>query len=270
MLFQMTSNEFYAQFEPRAILGHPVDVAFIDGQHLCESVLQDLINTEAVMSEGSIILLHDLLPLNATMAERARSSTSEDDEYRTWWTGDAWKVAFVLRRLRPDLEVVFLDCPPTGLVMITRLSPQNRVLADSGQEMLDEIIGWELDESRREELFSVYPMVATEGFEPQRLTRFLDAWRIRPYGSGRSGGERRAPGPPPSATASRDLNHLEAFFKRHEGRVIHKWMHYFEIYERHFAPYRGRAPVVVEVGVGEGGSLQMWKDYLGKARESSA
>jgi len=59
------------------------------------------------------------------------------------------------------------------------------------------------------------------------------------------------------------MNDLERYFDRNTGRLIHKWKHYFEIYDRHFARFRGRAPVVVEFGVSQGGSLQMWRDYLG-------
>ncbi|MDQ2926999.1 MAG: class I SAM-dependent methyltransferase [Caldimonas sp.] len=59
------------------------------------------------------------------------------------------------------------------------------------------------------------------------------------------------------------MNDLEAYFRQNTGRRIHKWMHYFEIYDRHFAPLRGRSPVVVEFGVSQGGSLQMWQDYFG-------
>ena len=42
-----------------------------------------------------------------------------------------------------------------------------------------------------------------------------------------------------------------------------KWHHYFEIYHRHFARFRGRKPVVVEIGVFHGGSLEMWRRYFG-------
>jgi limonene-1,2-epoxide hydrolase len=59
------------------------------------------------------------------------------------------------------------------------------------------------------------------------------------------------------------MNDLEAWFRAHRGRRIHKWLHYFEIYDRHFARFRGKAPVVVEFGVSQGGSLQMWRDYFG-------
>jgi hypothetical protein len=54
------------------------------------------------------------------------------------------------------------------------------------------------------------------------------------------------------------------FFENHEHRMIHKWMHYFEIYERHFAAFRGKPMSLVEFGVLHGGSLQMWKHYFGQ------
>jgi len=58
-------------------------------------------------------------------------------------------------------------------------------------------------------------------------------------------------------------NPLEDYFRQNQGRLIHKWMHYFEIYDRHFTAYRGKPVTVVEFGVFHGGSLQMWKDYFG-------
>ena len=44
---------------------------------------------------------------------------------------------------------------------------------------------------------------------------------------------------------------------------MHKWTHYFEVYDRHFSKFRGHSPVVVEFGVSQGGSLGMWKQYFG-------
>lgn len=59
------------------------------------------------------------------------------------------------------------------------------------------------------------------------------------------------------------MNDLEAFFAKHDGRLLDKWHHYFEIYDRHFARFRGRPINVVEFGVSQGGSLQMWRHYFG-------
>jgi hypothetical protein len=59
------------------------------------------------------------------------------------------------------------------------------------------------------------------------------------------------------------MNDLQAYFERNPGRLIHKWLHYFDIYERHLAHLRGKEVHVMEVGVFHGGSLQMWKEYFG-------
>jgi len=58
-------------------------------------------------------------------------------------------------------------------------------------------------------------------------------------------------------------NPLFEYFVKNPGRLISKWHHYFEIYHRHFARFRGQRPVVIEIGVYHGGSLQMWRHYFG-------
>ena len=52
-------------------------------------------------------------------------------------------------------------------------------------------------------------------------------------------------------------------FLTNEQRTIHKWTHYFPAYERHFARFRNLSINMLEIGCGEGGSLQMWKRYFG-------
>lgn len=61
------------------------------------------------------------------------------------------------------------------------------------------------------------------------------------------------------------MNDLESYFVNNSGRQIFKWHHYFDIYDRHFKRFRGKEIVVVEIGVFQGGSLQMWKNYFGSA-----
>ncbi len=48
-----------------------------------------------------------------------------------------------------------------------------------------------------------------------------------------------------------------------EGPGIWKWEHYFQIYHRHLAKFIGTPAHLVEVGVFSGGSLGMWREYLG-------
>ncbi len=52
-----------------------------------------------------------------------------------------------------------------------------------------------------------------------------------------------------STTVRQTKNPLEAYFRANQGRLIHKWIHYFDIYDRHFSPYRGRRVNIVEFGV---------------------
>jgi SAM-dependent methyltransferase len=59
------------------------------------------------------------------------------------------------------------------------------------------------------------------------------------------------------------MNDLETYFNNNTGRVMDKWMHYFEVYDRHFSKYRGKDIVILEIGTWHGGSLQMWKSYFG-------
>jgi cephalosporin hydroxylase len=56
---------------------------------------------------------------------------------------------------------------------------------------------------------------------------------------------------------------LHRYFLNNSHKRLHKWVHYFDIYERHLARYRGMSPVMIEIGVMGGGSLAMWKEYFG-------
>ena len=59
-------------------------------------------------------------------------------------------------------------------------------------------------------------------------------------------------------------NDLEQYFyNNNNNRLINKWKHYFEIYDRHFSQFRNKEIIVVEIGVFQGGSLLMWKNYFG-------
>ncbi len=53
-------------------------------------------------------------------------------------------------------------------------------------------------------------------------------------------------------------------FENHEGRPIMKVEHYMEIYEKHFERFRNRPVNILEIGIFQGGSLQLWKKYFGE------
>jgi cephalosporin hydroxylase len=52
-------------------------------------------------------------------------------------------------------------------------------------------------------------------------------------------------------------------YKTNQGKKIHKWDHFFPIYERHFSSWKNKSLTLFEIGVQNGGSAQMWKRYLG-------
>jgi hypothetical protein len=58
-------------------------------------------------------------------------------------------------------------------------------------------------------------------------------------------------------------NFLHRYFLNNNGKILHKWNHYFDIYEKHLRQYVGKPILMFEIGVFEGGSLDMWKEYFG-------
>lgn len=48
------------------------------------------------------------------------------------------------------------------------------------------------------------------------------------------------------------------------SRYTSKWSHYAEIYDFWLSKFREKSPLVVEVGVDNGGSIETWKKYFGE------
>jgi len=69
--------------------------------------------------------------------------------------------------------------------------------------------------------------------------------------------------PPPLPQSDPTKTLYRHFLDKQSGPLMHKWHHYFDIYERHFARYRNRSITMIEIGVYRGGSLRMWRDYFG-------
>lgn len=56
------------------------------------------------------------------------------------------------------------------------------------------------------------------------------------------------------------------YFEKNTGKRITKWTHYFWVYEKHFASWRDKEFKMLEIGVLNGGSLEMWRNYFPKAQ----
>ncbi|WP_068187816.1 glycosyltransferase 61 family protein [Mycobacterium sp. UM_CSW] len=180
--FQMTSDDFFATENAPALLGRPVDMAFLDGMHRFEYLLRDFIGTEAACHPRSLILLHDCVPSNTRMALRQfQPGDSSEGDTAGWWTGDVWKLLPILREYRPDLRLHILDCPPTALVAITRLDPASSVLADRYYEVVDQHAGSVLDEDRLRSFWDKLELTASRPLcaEPDRLTELFTLYAPR-------------------------------------------------------------------------------------------
>lgn len=132
-LIRATSDDFFAMPDPLAhfrarsdgadVAPAPVvDLAFIDGMHLLEYALNDVINTELHAAWWSVIVLDDVLPRDDLEASRNRTTVA--------WTGDVFKIVEILAENRPDLIVLTVDTSPTGVALVLGADDSSRVLRD--------------------------------------------------------------------------------------------------------------------------------------------
>jgi hypothetical protein len=56
---------------------------------------------------------------------------------------------------------------------------------------------------------------------------------------------------------------LYSMFQNNKDEFTNKWVHFFPVYERYFKDFVNKSIVMIEIGVSFGGSLKMWKKYLG-------
>jgi hypothetical protein len=57
------------------------------------------------------------------------------------------------------------------------------------------------------------------------------------------------------------MKSIRELFYEHEGKLIHKWDHYFDIYEKYLSKYRGEKINILEIGISHGGSIQLIINY---------
>jgi Glycosyltransferase 61/Glycosyl transferase family 2 len=137
MAFQMSSDQFFASYEPTKLWGAPVEFAFLDGMHLLEHILRDFVNVEKSCSNEAVIVLHDCIPTDVEIASRINDQ-SRRKLHPDWWTGDVWKIIPVLRKIRPNLRVFAVNAAPTGLLIVTNLDPRSTILYDRQKEIFQE------------------------------------------------------------------------------------------------------------------------------------
>ena len=130
-LFRTLSDEYFARADPLAPTdGVPFELSFIDGLHLFEFALRDLIVAERHSGARGVVILDDVLPRTVDESARERHTVA--------WTGDVFRVVEVLSRYRPELILLPLDTSPTGLLMVLGLDPNSTVLVDHYDEIMSE------------------------------------------------------------------------------------------------------------------------------------
>lgn len=158
-ILPVTSDRFFAELA--ANLMHPVDFAFIDGMHLVEAALRDLINCETYADPAGIIVLDDVLPYSADIAHREPLPGD--------WAGDVWKLWPILTKWRQDLKITMVDVEPTGLMVIQRLDPIE------GPQLLngyyDTIVDtWAVEVDRADEWFD---QIRQHAYKPDAALRII-------------------------------------------------------------------------------------------------
>ena len=98
--------------------------------HLAEFLLRDVTNLEKHCRPNSVIVIHDCMPSDIYMACRKEGDHSMRSRSVApdWWTGDVWKMVRALMEHLPDLRIIGIDSPPTGLICITNLDPASAAL----------------------------------------------------------------------------------------------------------------------------------------------
>lgn len=153
-LFQMTSDAFFGTGLAETLAAR-VDFAFLDGLHLFEFLLRDLINTERLCDAQSVIAIHDVVPITNIGAEREWNRKKT-----TVWTGDVWKIIPVLREYRPDLDLNVVNCRPTGLALIGNPDPKNTVLEENYEEIVAKYVEMSINDFGRDALAGALTMTS--------------------------------------------------------------------------------------------------------------
>lgn len=153
-IYKLPSDDFFARHDIQALLGGPIEFAFIDGLHVFEQVLRDFINVEKHSSSRTVIVFHDCYPINEI--------TQRPNRETFFWTGDPWKIVPCLKECRPDLEVMTIKTKPSGLAMVLGCDPTNTVLTDNYKEI--------------EQRFTNMPYSAIEVNKDEALNAVANDW----------------------------------------------------------------------------------------------
>lgn len=107
-----------------------VDFAFIDGSHLFEDALRDFIHIQEHAGPHTVVVFDDVLPYNQDIAWRTQPPGD--------WTGDVFKLPYILARYQRSLDQILVDVSPTGALIVTGLDPRDVNLRRQFEKIVEE------------------------------------------------------------------------------------------------------------------------------------
>lgn len=112
-LFRETSDAFFEKRDAVTLFGGHVDLSFVDGLHTFDQTFRDIVNVGRCCHDKSIVLVHDVAPVHEVIARR--------DRVTNFWTGDVWKIGWMIQQLLPKTEMWTIPTFPSGLMVLKNL-----------------------------------------------------------------------------------------------------------------------------------------------------
>lgn len=117
-LFRETSDDFFENHKPEELFGGKIDLSFVDGLHTFDQTFRDIVNVGKYCHDTSIILVHDVAPVHEVVARRERVTN--------FWTGDVWKIGWMIKELLPKTEIWTIPTYPSGLMVLKNIAADDQ------------------------------------------------------------------------------------------------------------------------------------------------
>jgi hypothetical protein len=100
--YKMTSDEFFATVNKK------YDIIFIDGLHLEEQVMKDILNSLNRLNPNGVVVVHDCNP-KLEISQCEEKPKRRPDGGISPWNGTVWRAFAKLRMTRDDLKMLVLE-----------------------------------------------------------------------------------------------------------------------------------------------------------------
>lgn len=131
-LFRMTSDTFFQAFKSEELFGQKVDLCFLDGLHHFEQTFRDLVHVARHTHEKSVVAIHSTISVHEIATLR--------NPVTDFWTGDVWKMVYLINEFFPNLEMWTIPTYPSGLTILKGFdgtSPEHSVWERRAEEIVE-------------------------------------------------------------------------------------------------------------------------------------